>query len=77
MPLPVQAAMTAALNDDGHVVVQRGRYASARLTADRGVTIGRVSVDHSEAGLYLWVTRDEDSWDGVVVRRARHLGGAG
>jgi succinyldiaminopimelate transaminase len=89
MPLPVQAAMTAALNDDAHVVEQRARYASRRLTLIEALRSAGFSVDHSEAGLYLWVTRDEEcaatlSWfaaRGVLVapgdfygaRGARHV----
>jgi aspartate/methionine/tyrosine aminotransferase len=42
-------------------------------------------VDHSEAGLYLWVTRDEDCWDtlswfaqhGVLVAPGSFYGGGG
>jgi aspartate/methionine/tyrosine aminotransferase len=89
MPLPVQAAMTAALNDDAHVVEQRARYASRRLTLIEALRSAGFSIDHSEAGLYLWVTRDEEcaatlSWfaaRGVLVapgdfygaRGARHV----
>jgi len=89
MPLPVQAAMTAALNDDDHVVEQRGRYAPRRLMLMAALQAAGFSVDHSEAGLYLWATRDEEcpatvSWlaaRGVLVapgdfygpRGARHV----
>jgi succinyldiaminopimelate transaminase len=62
VPGPVQAAMAAALDDDAHVEAQRERYRGRRerlAAAVRGVG-GRI--DHSEAGLYLWVTRDEDCW---------------
>jgi len=65
MPAPVQAAMVAALDDDVHVVVQRQLYAARRqvlLAALRGAGF---SVEHSEAGLYLWVTRDEACMDTV------------
>jgi succinyldiaminopimelate transaminase len=63
MPTPVQAAMAAALDDDAHVVEQRGRYSARRqllLAALRGAGF---TVDHSEAGLYLWVTRNEPCMD--------------
>ena len=59
VPGPVQAAMVAALDDDEHAIAQRDRYASRRrvlLEAFRGAGF---TVEHSEAGLYLWVTRDE------------------
>ncbi|QNG18056.1 succinyldiaminopimelate transaminase [Rhodococcus triatomae] len=59
VPLPVQAAMTAALSDDVHEDEQRERYRRRRdvlLTAVRGAGF---TVEHSEAGLYLWATRGE------------------
>jgi succinyldiaminopimelate transaminase len=62
MPLPVQAAMTAALADDAHVVEQRARYAGRRELLLAALRTAGFVVEHSEAGLYLWVTRDEDCW---------------
>lgn len=59
---PVQAAMVAALSDDDHVAEQRERY-SARRNALRAALSGAgFTIEHSEAGLYLWATRGEDSW---------------
>jgi succinyldiaminopimelate transaminase len=66
VPTPVQAAMVAALDDDAHEEVQRERYARRRdvlLAAVRGAGF---TVDHSEAGLYLWATRDEPCRDTVA-----------
>lgn len=63
---PTQAAVVAALGDDEHVRVQRERYA-ARRTALRGALLGHgFRIEHSEAGLYLWATRDESCWDTVA-----------
>ena len=63
---PTQAAVVAALGDDEHVRVQRERYASRR-TALRGALLGHgFRIEHSEAGLYLWATRDESCWDTVA-----------
>jgi succinyldiaminopimelate transaminase len=59
MPTPVQAAMVAALDDDAHVVEQRQRYAARRQLLLAALREVGFSVDHSEAGLYLWVSRDE------------------
>jgi succinyldiaminopimelate transaminase len=59
MPTPVQAAMVAALNDDAHVVEQRTRYAGRRQLLLAALRESGFVVQHSEAGLYLWVTRDE------------------
>jgi succinyldiaminopimelate transaminase len=66
LPTPIQAAMVAALDDDGHEKEQRERYARRRdalLPAVRGAGF---TVDHSEAGLYLWVTRGEPCRDTVA-----------
>ncbi|MFI1964005.1 succinyldiaminopimelate transaminase [Streptomyces pathocidini] len=64
-PAPVQAAAVAALGDDAHVAEQRARYA-ARRTALRSALEGcGFRIEHSEASLYLWATRDEPCWDTV------------
>jgi succinyldiaminopimelate transaminase len=63
VPTPVQAAMVAALDDDDHEREQRARYARRRdalLPALRAVGL---TVDDSEAGLYLWATRGEPCRD--------------
>ncbi|GAA1333613.1 succinyldiaminopimelate transaminase [Saccharothrix algeriensis] len=65
VPRPVQAAMTAALEDDGHVAEQRERYRRRRAVLLPALRAAGFSVDHSEAGLYLWSTRGEDAWDTV------------
>lgn len=59
VPRPVQAAMTAALGDDEHVAQQRARYAARRTALLAAVRAAGFTVEHSDAGLYLWVTRDE------------------
>ncbi|WP_326598830.1 succinyldiaminopimelate transaminase [Streptomyces sp. NBC_01803] len=67
LPTPVQAAMIAALGDDGHVREQRARYA-ARRAALRDALVGRgFRIEHSEASLYLWATRDEPCWETVAA----------
>lgn len=63
---PTQAAAVAALGDDAHVQEQRERYA-ARRTALREALLGHgFRIEHSEASLYLWATRDESCWDTVA-----------
>jgi succinyldiaminopimelate transaminase len=62
VPGPVQDAMTAALDDDAHVETQRERYRARRARLLDAVRATGARVDHSEAGLYLWITRDEDCW---------------
>lgn len=65
VPLPVQAAMTAALNDDEHENVQRERYRDRRTALAAAVVAAGFRIDHSEAGLYLWATRGEPCRDTV------------
>ena len=85
VPTPVQAAMVAALDDDEHERVQRDRYAERRdalLAAVRGAGF---TVEHSEAGLYLWATRGESgratvAWlaeRGILVAPGEFYGPAG
>lgn len=57
VPAPVQAAMAAALMDEGHVADQRERYRQRREQLLRAVTACGLQVDpRTEAGLYLWLT---------------------
>ncbi len=65
VPAPVQAAMVAALGDDAHVAEQRARYAQRRDRLGAALVSGDWTVEHSEAGLYLWATRGEDCWESV------------
>ncbi len=60
LPLPIQAAMTAALNDDEHENAQREKYRKRREVLLEAVRGAGFTVDHSEAGLYLWATRGEE-----------------
>ncbi|MFJ7998078.1 succinyldiaminopimelate transaminase [Streptomyces sp. NPDC096310] len=72
VPAPVQAATVAALGDDTHVQEQRERYAARRTALRAALEAHGFRVDHSEASLYLWSTRDEPCWDTVA-----HLAGLG
>ncbi|MGZ4495443.1 MAG: succinyldiaminopimelate transaminase [Nocardioides sp.] len=85
MPGPQQQVMRAVLDDDAHVAEQHARYA-ARRTALRDALEGAgFRVDHSEASLYLWATRDEPCWDtvawlaerGILVAPGEFYGRAG
>lgn len=75
VPAPVQAAMTVALGDDAHVTAQKDRYRARRALLKDALQAAGLVVDHSEAGLYLWVRdgsragaggdstpTEEDSW---------------
>jgi succinyldiaminopimelate transaminase len=87
MPGPVQAAMTAALDDDEHAAVQRARYGERRSVLREAFVSAGWRVDHSEAGLYLWVTHPaHDCWSaaewlataaGILVAPGELYGAAG
>jgi succinyldiaminopimelate transaminase len=69
---PVQAAMVALLGDQDHVELQRRRYAARR---DRlmAALLGRgFTVDHSQAGLYLWASQGQPGR--ATVERLADLG---
>jgi aspartate/methionine/tyrosine aminotransferase len=77
--------MTAALADDAHVDAQRERYRVRRARLSAAVRDAGLRIDHSEAGLYLWSTRDEDCWTtidwlaglGIVAAPGSFYGPAG
>jgi succinyldiaminopimelate transaminase len=85
MPTPIQAAATAALGDDAHVVAQRETYGRRRTALLAAVTSAGFRVDFSEAGLYLWATRDEPGREtlrwfaerGILVAPGDFYGAAG
>jgi len=66
-PAPVQAAMVAALGDERHVLEQRERYRVRRAVLAGAVDSAGFRIDHSEAGLYLWVTRDEPALTTIAL----------
>ncbi|MBG6087318.1 succinyldiaminopimelate transaminase [Actinomadura viridis] len=85
VPAPVQAAMTVAFEDDAHVDEQRARYARRREVLRAAFERHGFRIDHSEASLYLWATRDEPCWDtvghladlGIIVGPGEFYGPAG
>jgi len=85
VPWPVQEALRAALSDDDHVAAQRERYARRRAVVRAALEGAGFAVEHSQAGLYLWVTRGEPCWDvvrdlaarGVLVTPGEFYGTAG
>lgn len=84
-PAPVQAATIAALGDDAHVARQRERYARRRMALREAFEAAGFRIEHSEASLYLWATRDESCWDtvadlskhGILVAPGDFYGAAG
>lgn len=66
VPAPVQAAMVAALDDDAHVEVQRQLYGERRTVLSQALTGTGWRIEHSQGGLYLWVTHPaHDCWSAV------------
>ena len=65
VPLPIQHAMIAALSDDKHVAIQRDRYNKRRQQLIPALESIGFTIDFSDAGLYIWCTRGEDSWKSV------------
>lgn len=82
---PTQAAVVAALSDDTHVEAQRTRYAARRAALRDALLTHGFRIEHSEASLYLWATRNESCWDtvahladlGILVAPGDFYGSAG
>lgn len=60
VPGPVQSAMVAALEEDGHEILQKEEYRKRREVLKKALESAGFSIEHSTAGLYLWATRGED-----------------
>ncbi len=63
MPLPVQAAMVAALSDESHVLEQSARYVARRKVMVSALIAADFKIEFSEAGLYIWCSRSEGDWE--------------
>jgi succinyldiaminopimelate transaminase len=85
LPLPVQAAMTAAASDDAHVATQAARYDRRRALLRPALEKAGLAVEHSAAGLYLWATAGEPcrstvrrlATEGVLVAPGEFYGPTG
>jgi succinyldiaminopimelate transaminase len=85
MPGPVQTAAIAALGDDAHVENQREVYGRRRAILAPALEAAGFTIEHSEAGLYLWATRGEGCWEtvawlaekGIIVAPGDFYGAAG
>lgn len=73
VPLPVQAAMTVALGDDAHVDAQHAVYRARRDVLAPALVAAGFHIDFSDGGIYLWVTRNEPSFDTVDWFAARGI----
>lgn len=65
MPLPVQQAMITALSDEKHVQEQVQRYNNRRSSLSSALLSVGFTIEHSEAGLYIWCTKGEDGYKTV------------
>ncbi|PPF39733.1 succinyldiaminopimelate transaminase [Pseudoclavibacter sp. AY1H1] len=72
VPAPVQAAVVAALGDDEHAVEQYNRYLRRREVLLPALQAWGLRIEHSEAGLYLWGTKGDDSW--ATIEELAELG---
>ncbi|GAA1137029.1 succinyldiaminopimelate transaminase [Nesterenkonia lutea] len=57
VPAPIQAALTAALDDDAHVSAQREVYRRRRALMVPALQAAGLQIEDSQAGLYLWCRR--------------------
>ena len=67
VPGPIQAAATAAWNDDEHVEVQRARYAERRRYARSRLADAGLVDSGGPSSFYLWVRSADPAEDGWAV----------
>jgi succinyldiaminopimelate transaminase len=85
VPYPVQEAMRVALGDDTHVEAQKDLYRGRRERLVPALQAFGLEIKESDAGLYLWSTAGESTWDtvarlaerGIVVGPGVFYGDAG
>jgi aspartate/methionine/tyrosine aminotransferase len=65
--------MAAALRDPAHVDAQRQRYDRRRELLRAALLSAGFAIEHSQAGLYLWASRDEDCWQTVEFLAERGI----
>ena len=66
VPYPVQEAMRVALGDDAHVEAQKDLYRGRRDRLVPALLDFGLEIKDSDAGLYLWSTAGESTWDTVA-----------
>lgn len=85
VPYPVQEAMRVALGDDTHVEAQKDLYRGRRERLVPALLDFGLEIKDSDAGLYLWSTAGEGTWEtvarlaglGIVVGPGVFYGDAG
>jgi succinyldiaminopimelate transaminase len=65
VPLPVQQAMIAALSDNNHAIEQAERYEKRRIKLIAALSKAGFTIEHSQAGLYIWCSKNEDCYKTV------------
>ena len=65
VPLPVQQAMIAALSDNNHAIEQAERYEKRRIKLITALSKAGFTIEHSQAGLYIWSSKNEDCYKTV------------
>jgi aspartate/methionine/tyrosine aminotransferase len=65
VPLPVQQAMIAALSENKHAQEQAQRYLARGVKLKSALVNAGFTIEHSEAGLYIWCTKGEDGFKTV------------
>ncbi|MDQ0663623.1 succinyldiaminopimelate transaminase [Arthrobacter ulcerisalmonis] len=73
VPYPVQEAMRVALGDDAHVEAQKDLYRGRRERLVPALLDFGLEIKESDAGLYLWSTAGEDTWDTVARLAGRGI----
>jgi succinyldiaminopimelate transaminase len=66
VPLPVQRAMTVALADETHAQAQAEKYRARRSVLRAALEAAGFAVEFTDAGLYIWCTRQEEDWASVA-----------
>ncbi|MHC6595191.1 succinyldiaminopimelate transaminase [Arthrobacter sp. C152] len=66
VPYPIQEAMRVALGDDAHVEAQKDLYRGRRERLVPALLDFGLEIKESDAGLYLWSTAGEGTWDTVA-----------
>ncbi len=85
VPAPIQAAGVAAFSEDTHVEAAREIYAARRALLLPAFEAAGFRSEGGAAGLYLWLTRDENCWQtveslaalGILVAPGEFYGAAG
>ena len=85
VPNPIQRSMAVSLADEEHVQEQSDRYRRRRAVLRSALEESGFTVEHSEAGLYIWCTRGEEDWStvgwfadrGIIVTPGRFYGDKG